>query len=103
MVEVSNMNNTVNNNSMHYGNKPIVGVIPLPDKLPSKVLFSAPDAFDAYNKIEKEIYQGQRMAKPKKKGLPKIIKIALGVAAVWLGYIIAKPSLQKIFKKLFKK
>ena len=102
MSEVVSVNNS-SNNYMHNGQKPVVGIIVPPDKLPNKILFSAMDELRHFKQIEADMYQGQLNTKPHKKGLPKIIKIALGAVAIWLAYAVLKePAINK-FRKIFHK
>ena len=100
MTEVVSVNNPVNN-SMHYGQKPVVGIIVPPDKLPSKMLFSAMDELQHYKHIEADLYQGELQAKPKKKGFPQVLKFTLGTIAVWLSYVVLKQPVVDFLKKIF--
>ena len=67
------------NSSMHYGNKPIVGVIDFPDKLPINRPYNYFNAQAMYNNLQQDMWVQQKRANPDsvKKGIPKIIKIAL--------------------------
>lgn len=67
------------NNSMHYGNKPIVGTIDFPDRLPFNRPYNYFEGQALYNSLAQDIWQQEQHADPEKvkKGVPKIIKIAL--------------------------
>ena len=90
------------NKPMHYGDKPIVGVFSPPEKLPHKTVFSATKEIERFNQIQQDIFFAQSKATPKKKGTPKIIKIALGTIAAWLAYVAVKEPIGKFLKKIFK-
>jgi hypothetical protein len=101
MVDSVRVNNPANN-SMHYGDKPAIGIIVPPDKLPSKILFSAMDELKRYKQVESDLYQAQSAATPKKKGFPMVLKIALSTFGIWLAYTVLKPSIVNLFKKVFR-
>lgn len=90
------------NKQMHYGNQTLVGVFSPPDKLPNKEVFSATKEIVRFNQIQQDLFSAQRKATPKKKGTPKIIKIALGAVATWLTYVVVKEPIEKFLKKIFK-
>ena len=56
VVEVTNPAN----NGMHYGDKPAVSVIPVPDKLPNRILYTNVEANRIYNDLQYDIYQTQK-------------------------------------------
>lgn len=87
------------NKSMHYGNDPIVGIIPSVQKAPSKKLYTYSEGEKLYNDIGHDIWVESNKAKPKKKGIPLIIKISAGILA--LGAIIfgGVKGIKGIFKK----
>lgn len=68
------------NSQMHYGNKPIVGVIDFPDRLPVRRPYNYFEAQAMYDSFVKDMYVKEQHADPEihKKGVPKIIKLALG-------------------------
>lgn len=68
------------NNQMHYGNKPLIGVIDFPDRLPIRRPYNYFEGQALYNGLQRDIWVEQQKANPEnvKKGVPKIIKIALG-------------------------
>ena len=107
VVEVTNPANS----SMHYGDKPPVGLISAPDALPNRVLYTNAQANREYNDLQYDIYQTQKehdriIKKPKLKTVLTI----LGVAAVVTLAVVfrknianfAKSATTKI-KNLFRK
>lgn len=90
------------NKSMHYGDKPPIGVITAPDKVPKKVLYSNAQAERIYNQMQYDLYQSEKHAKPPKKGeFPLILKILTGSAGIILG-ITYRKDISKHLKKIFK-
>lgn len=90
------------NKHMHYGDKPPIGVISAPDKLPKRVLYSNAQAERMYNEMQYDLYQSEKHTKPPKKGrFPTILKIIIGAAGVTLGVIFRK-DITKYLKKIFK-
>lgn len=90
------------NKHMHYGDKPPIGVVNAPNKLPKKVLYSNAEAERIYNQMQYDIYQSQKHTKPPKKGkFPMVLKIILGTLAI-CGGIIFRKDLGKLIKKVFK-
>lgn len=90
------------NKHMHYGDKPPIGVINAPNKLPQKVVYSNAQANKIYNQMQYDLYQSEKYAKPPKKGkFPTILKILIGTVGITLGYIFRK-DLGKLLKKVFK-
>jgi hypothetical protein len=72
------------NSPMHYGDKPRVGVIDFPDRLPIRRPYNYFEAQSLYNNLTQDMWVQQEHANPErvKKGVPKIIKIALGLIVV---------------------
>lgn len=68
------------NRQMHYNSKPIVGVIDFPDRLPVKRPYNYFEAQALYDNFVKDMHVDEQHADPEmhKKGVPKIIKLALG-------------------------
>lgn len=100
------------NNNMHYGDKPSVGLISAPDKLPNRVLYTNAQANREYNDIQYDIYQTQKehdrmIKKPKSK--KAWIGIIVGVALLTTAIIFRKKissAATSVFgkiKNLFKK
>lgn len=101
MVEKSYYVENPANSSMHYGHKPIVGVIDFPNKLPFNRPYNYFEGDALYNSLQRDIWQQQQHANPDKvkKGVPKIIKYALGaLLAVPLIFMGVK-GVQKIISK----
>jgi len=90
------------NRSMKYGDRVLVKSMEVPDKLPTKVVYSNAEANRIYNKIEHDIYEDQKRAKPyEKTKFPTVLKILLG--GIGLGAIILKgKSILKYLKNIFK-
>ena len=83
------------NKHMHYGDKPPIGVVNAPNKLPKKVLYSNAEAERIYNQMQYDIYQSQ------KRKFPMVLKIILGTLTI-CGGIIFRKDLGKLIKKVFK-
>lgn len=92
------------NRSMHYGSdRVLVHSIELPERLPQKVVYSNQEANQAYNRIEQDIYEGQRKAKPiSKTKFPTVLKI-LGGAIALAAVIFKGKDILKMIKNIFKK
>ena len=91
------------NRAMHYGdNRILVNSIEVPNKLPQKVLYSAIEANRIHDRIENDIYDGLKKAKPYERSkFPTILKIIGG--AIGLAAIICKgKSILKAIKNIFK-
>ena len=90
------------NRPMHNGNGQLItGVLPAPNALPYQVLYSGYEQSQIYNGMVRDLYQHQKSASPKKKGMPTIIKIILGVLGAMALYAVVKPSAVKLFNKIF--
>ncbi|MBP3847896.1 hypothetical protein J6I39_09135 [bacterium] len=89
------------NNPMHYGDKPRVGVIDFPDRLPVKRPFNYFEAQALYNNLTHDMWVQQEHANPErvKKGVPKIIKIALGLIVTVPLIFMGVKGIQKIIAK----
>ncbi len=101
VVEVTNPANS----NMHYGDKPAVGVISAPDKLPNRVLYTNAQANREYNDIQYDIYQTQKehdrlIKKPKSK---KGWFVALGIIALITTAIIFRKKFGALCKSVFGK
>ncbi len=89
------------NNFMHNGNKPLVGVVDFPNRLPINRPYNYFDAQATYYNLQNDIWQKQKIANPQnvKKGVPKIIKIAAGtllaIPLLFCGY----KGIQKLIAK----
>ena len=68
------------NRPMHYGDKPIVGAIDFPDRLPVRRPYDYFEAQEMYDRFYRDMQVKEQHANPQtfKKGVPKIIKIAVG-------------------------
>ncbi len=92
------------NASMHYGNAPVFpGAVPAPNSVPAPNIYSGAESIKIYNQMQMDLYESQKKQKPKKKGLPKILKILGGAFATYLLYAVAKPSVVKAFNKIFRR
>lgn len=98
---VEQIDNPANRN-MHYGDRPVVGVIGAPDRLPKKTLYSPQEADKVYNELQYDLYQSEKHTKPPKKGsFPLVLKIIFGAGALAFGIAFRK-DLSKFLKKIFK-
>ena len=106
VVEVSNPLNQ----HMHYGDKPVAGIISASDALPNRILYTNTNANRVYNDMQYEIYQTAKHTPPPSKGqFPPILKIAGGLLALGTAIIFRKKiwtfcinSFNK-FKNIFKR
>ncbi len=90
------------NFQMHYGNKPPVGAIGAPDRLPKKVLYSQQEAKRVYEQMQCDIYQkAAHTKKPDKREFPMILKILFGTTTAATALIFRK-DIAKFCKKLLK-
>lgn len=79
------------NQHMHYGDKPVAGVISASDSLPNRVMYTNTNANRVYNDIQYEIYQNSKNAPPPKKGgFPPVLKILAGAIALCTAVIFRK-------------
>lgn len=101
MVEKSYYVENPANAPMHYGHKPIVGVVDFPDKLPIRRPYNYFEADALYNRLVHDIYQQQQRANPDKvkKGVPKIIKYALGTLLAIPLIFMGVKGVQKLIAK----
>jgi hypothetical protein len=95
------------NRAMHYGDKPPVGTIKAPERLPKKVVYSNTEANRIYNQIQRDIYTDEKKAKPREYAkFPTILKILIGTSII-AGCILCKKEignfLDKYLKNPFKK
>lgn len=90
------------NKQMHYGDKPIVGVVDFPDKLPVRRPYNYFEAQTLYNGIMNDVFIQQQQANPQKvkKGVPKIIKIALGAMIAAPFVLMGVKGVKKLITKL---
>ena len=104
MVDNLQVENSMNP-SMHYGNNAptVSGVVPAPDSLPSYNVYSGSECNQRYNQMQSDLYVSQKVAMPKKKGLPKILKILAGTFGAYILYVVAKPTVVNLFKKIFRR
>lgn len=101
VVEVSNPANS----NMHYGDKPAVGVISAPDKLPNRVLYTNVQANREYNEIQYDIYKTQKehdrmIKKPKSK---KSWFVIIGAAALITTAVIFRKKIGTVCSSVFGK
>jgi hypothetical protein len=89
------------NRPMHYDNVQM-GIIHPPDKMPVVTVYSAREGRMRYNKMQHDLYEGQKKAKPPEKKSPKIIKVLLGIATL-AGLFIYRKKIYNFFKEIFKK
>lgn len=89
------------NSQMHYGNKPIIGVIDFPDRLPLNRPYNYFAGEALYNGLQQDIWEQQKHGNPEKvkKGVPKIIKIALGALVTIPLFILGGKGIKKIIAK----
>ena len=89
------------NKSMHYGDKPIVGVLDIPDKSPVKRPYNYFEAQALYNSLQMDSWEKQQHANPEnaKKGVPKIIKLALGALVAVPIIFMGVKGVQKLIAK----
>ena len=89
------------NKPMHYGNKPIVGVVSFPDLLPINRPYNYFVGEAIYKGLTQDVWEQQKKGNPNKvkKGVPKIIKYAfttvLIIALALMGINRKKISLPK--------
>ena len=104
MVDKLQVENPLNK-PMHYGNeRPLVNeVVPVVNYLPSVNLYSGLECNERYNQMQQDLYVSQKVAAPKKKGLPKILKILAAAFGGYILYAVAKPSVAKVFNKIFRR
>ncbi len=81
MVEGQLHVNNPTNSAMHYGQKVALGVLVPPDHLPVKNPYNYYEGQYLYNNLSHDAYVLQQTATPKRKGVPKIIKLIGGIAA----------------------
>lgn len=87
VVEVTNPQNQ----HMHYGDKPAVGVIDAAEKLPNRILYTNAEANKIYNELQYDIYQtAKHTKKPSKGKFPTILKILGGVLVVGTAIVFRK-------------
>ena len=89
------------NSPMHYGDKPRVGVIDFPDRLPVRRPFNYFEAQALYNSLTQDMLVKEEHANPErvKKGVPKIIKIAVGLALAVPAIIFLRKGIKNIIAK----
>ena len=106
-VEVTNLANI----PMHYGDKPVVGVISAPDALPNRILYTNTNANKTYNDMQYDIYQTQkdhgRLIKKSKRKKSLLILCAIAAVALAVAFrkniaSFGKTVIEKI-KNLFSK
>ena len=89
------------NSSMHYADKPRVGVIDFPDRLPVRRPFNYFEAQALYNNLTQDMLVKEEQANPErvKKGVPKIIKIAVGLALAVPAIIFLRKGIKNLIAK----
>ena len=89
------------NNPMHYGDKPRVGIIDFPDRLPVRQPYNYFEAQALYNNLTQDMWVQQEHANPErtKKGVPKIIKIAACIALAVPAILYCKKGISKLISK----
>lgn len=89
------------NKSMHYGDEVFVKNLKMPDKLPSKTLYSDREAEQRFNQIQADIFEKQKHAKPKEvTKFPMILKILL-LGSSALALLFKGKSIFKGLKNIF--
>jgi len=90
------------NKQMHYGDKAIVGVVDFPDRLPVRRPYNYFEAQALYNGIMNDVFIQQQHANPQKvkKGIPKIIKLALGTLIATPFVLIGVKGVNKLIAKI---
>ena len=92
------------NKPMHYGNqRPEVGVVQDPGRLPAKNLYSGYEQSQIYNALTQDLYTSQKKTKARSRKTPKIIKIALWLLGARILYAVAKPPVAKVLRKIFRR
>ena len=92
------------NKQMSYGKdrKP-VGVIPVPQTLPKKTIYTGAEAMKQYNELQRDLYMSEKAAKKKPiHKFPTIMKILLGFAGI-SGLIIFRKNISKMIRNLFRR
>ena len=89
------------NSPMHYVNKPLVGVIDFPEKLPLKRPYNYFEAQSMYNELTQDMLVKEQHANPErvKKGVPKIIKIALSTLIATPFILMGVKGVKKIITR----
>lgn len=91
-VSVQNNYSPINNMKVQ---RPNVGVINAPNSLKKPVLYSHIQATREFNKLDAEVNQKIKKAKPKTKDTPKAVYVFLGLGAL----LLSIPFLKKLIKK----
>jgi hypothetical protein len=89
------------NRAMHYGDKPPVGVIKAPERLPKKVVYSNAEANKSFNQIQYDIYMDEKNARPRKIKFPAILKILIGASAI-AGIVLCRKEIGSFIHKYLK-
>ena len=89
------------NKPMHYGEKPLVGVIDFPD-IPNRRPYNYFETQAMYDNFTRDMQVKVQHANPDKfkKGIPKIIKIALGALLAAPLVILGAKGIRKIISLL---
>lgn len=89
------------NKPMHYGDKPIVGVVDFPDRLPVRRPYNYFEAQALYNDLSQDVWIQQQNANHErvKKGVPKIIKLAVGALIAIPFVLMGVKGIKKIIAK----
>ncbi len=93
------------NKAMHYGNgRILVSTMEVPNTLPKKTVYSAREADIIHDRIERDIYDGIKKAKPyEKTKFPMVLKILGGIIGLSAIIFNRKALLNAIKKPFIKK
>lgn len=99
MVEGQLHVNNPSNTQMHYGQRTPIGVLVPPDYLPVKKPYNYFEGQYLYNTLSHDAYVMQQAAKPKRKGVPKIIKLLSTIAVTGALIFGGVKGIKKIISK----
>lgn len=90
------------NKHMHYGYTPVITVVQAPDKLPSRIIYSGIEGRKQFARLENDMYDGIKHAKPMEKHkFPAVLKWFFVLTAA-ASALIFKKDIVKFFKKTIK-
>ena len=91
------------NRAMYYApDRVLVKSVEVPDRLPQKVVYSNQEADRIHAQIERDVYEGQKHAKPlSQTKFPTVLKI-LGGAIALTAVIFKGKAILNFLKNIFK-